>query len=206
MTAGTSLGRCGGIRRHWRERYGDDLAAYMDVSFGSGPLPWRARVSLVIGGVRERARLCRVGGDSASPPERIRTGVLVVLCSWTAFVVAGSSFAKLPEHFDDALPTGRDAHHIADLTYSAIRGAPLVAGTVVLAGALLALPPLLRFLRSGGWPTLGRHVARATACTALTAGVTLPLVIWAHHLSVHQRNGALPPTERSSRLGRSSSR
>jgi hypothetical protein len=164
----------------------------MEDCFGSGPPPWRARISLVIGGVRERARLCGVSGDSASPPERIRTGVLVVLCSWTAFVVAGSSFAKLSEHFDDALPTGRDAHHIADLTYSAIQGAALVAGTIVLAGALVALPSLLRFLRSGGWPTLRRHVARATGCAALTAGLTLPLVIWAHHLSNHQRNGGLP--------------
>jgi hypothetical protein len=175
----------------WRERYGAELAAYMEDSFGSRRLPWRTRLSLVIGGLRERSRLCGLTGDSASRPERLRTAVLVVLCSWTGFVLAGSSFAKLSEHFDEALPNGRGGHHIADVTYSTIQVAATVAGIIVIAGAVLALRSFVRFLRSGGWPAIRRHVVVATACTILAAGVTVPMLLWAHHLSDHQRNGGL---------------
>ena len=70
-----------------------------------------------------------------------------------------------------------------------------VVGIVVISGAVLALQSSMRFLRSGGWPTVRRHVLWATACTGLTAGVTIPLLVWAHHLSDQQRSGGLADYE-----------
>lgn len=60
---------------------------------------------------------------------------------------------------------------------------------IVIAAASLALPTFLRYLRSGGWPSIRAHALRAAFCTLLTAGVSAPVLIWAHHLSAHQRNG-----------------
>ena len=64
-----------------------------------------------------------------------------------------------------------------------------MAGLIVIAGALLAVPALLRFLRSGGWPSIRTQTLRAASCTLLTMALTAPLLVWAHHLSARQRNG-----------------
>jgi hypothetical protein len=113
----------------------------------------------------------------------------MVLVSWTAMVVAGASFAKMSEHFDDALPDGAGAHHLPDLSYTFIQTIAGVAGLMVIAAAGLALPAFVRYLRSGGWPSIRAHALRAACCTLLTAAITAPLLVWAHHLSGHQRNG-----------------
>jgi hypothetical protein len=113
----------------------------------------------------------------------------MVLVSWTAMVVAGASFAKMSEHFDDALPNGAGAHHLPDLSYTFIQMVAGVAGLIVIAAGGLALPAFLRYLRSGGWPSIRAHALGAVGCTLLTAGITAQLLVWAHHLSVHQRNG-----------------
>jgi hypothetical protein len=115
----------------------------------------------------------------------------MVLGSWTAFVIAGSSFAKLSEHFDSALPNGMAAHHPADLAYTALQTVAVVATLMVIAGAALALPAFVRYLHSGGWGHIRRHTYRAVACTVLTASVTAALMTWAHHLNHYQRNGGL---------------
>lgn len=173
----------------WRERYGDELLVYMQDSFGPDKPPLAARLSIVAGGIRERARRSGLSGDSVSPADRIRAGVLLVLVSWTAMVVAGASFAKISEHFDSSLPGGASAHHLPDLSYSFVQTAAGVAGLIVVAAAGLAVPAFLRYLRSGGWPSIRAHALRAAGCTLLTAGISAPLLIWAHHLSAHQRNG-----------------
>jgi hypothetical protein len=116
----------------------------------------------------------------------------VVLGSWTAFVIAGSSFAKLSEHFDSALPNGIVAPHAAELASTAVQTVAEVAALMVIAGAALALPAFVRSLRSGGWSHCRRRTYRAAVCTVLAAGVTAPLLIWAHHLNHYQRNGGVP--------------
>jgi hypothetical protein len=173
----------------WRDRYGDEFVIYMEDSFGSERPPLAARLSIMAGGIRERARRAGLTGDSVPPTDRIRAGVLMVLVSWTAMVIAGSSFAKMSEHFDTALQNGTDAHHLPDLAYTFIQTVAGVAGLIVTAAAGLALPTFLRYLRSGGWPSIRAHALRATGCTLLTAGITAPLLVWAHHLTAHQRNG-----------------
>jgi hypothetical protein len=173
----------------WRDRYGEEFVIYMEDSFGSERPPLAARLSIVAGGIRERARRAGLTGDSVPPSDRIRAGVLMVLVSWTAMVIAGSSFAKMSEHFDTGLQNGADAHHLPDVTYTFIQTVAGVAGLIVIAAAGLALPTFLRFLRSGGWPSIRAHALSAAGCTLLTAGITAPLLVWAHHLTAHQRNG-----------------
>jgi hypothetical protein len=173
----------------WRDRYGEEFVVYMQDSFGSEKPPFAARLSIVVGGIRERARRSGLTGDSVPPSDRVRAGVLMVLVAWTAMVIAGSSFVKMSEHFDTALPNGAGAHHLPDLAYTFIQTVAEVAGLIVIAAAGLALPAFLRYLRSGGWPSIRAHVLRAAGCTLLTAGTTAPLSGWAHHMTAHQRNG-----------------
>jgi hypothetical protein len=129
----------------------------------------------------------------------MRTAVLLILAAWAGFVLAGLSFAKLSEHFDDALPGGIDnpvpaggTRHAPDLAYTLLQSVATGAGIVVIIAAVLALPALVRYLRGGGWTSLRAHILRATAASALTLAVTVPLLIWARHLTVYQRNGGMP--------------
>ena len=179
--------------RAWRDRYGEEFAAYLEDAFPSGRLPWTARLSVVVGGMGERARYAGITGDRLPAADRARVAVLVVLCSWTAFVIAGSSFAKLSEHFDQALPQDMAAHHVPDVAFTVVQVAAGVAGGLVVLGALLAVPSLVRFLRSGGWPAIRPYVLAAVACTVAAAASIIPLSIWAHHLTNRQRNGGLSP-------------
>lgn len=175
--------------RAWRDRYGEEFLVYMQDSYGPDKPPVGDRLSIVAGGILERARRSGLTGDSVPPADRIRAGVLLVLASWTAMVIAGSSFAKLSEHFDEGLPSRSSTHRLPDLAYTTIQLVGGVAGLVVVAAAVLALPAFVRYLRSGGWPSIRPHALRAAGCTLLTAGVSAPLLVWAHHLSTHQRNG-----------------
>jgi hypothetical protein len=177
----------------WRDRYGEDFAAYLEDAYPSGRLPWRARLSVVIGGIGERVRYAGIVGDRLPVADRARATVLVVLCSWTAFVIAGSSFAKLSEHFDQALPEDMASHHVPDVAFAIVQVTAGLAGCLVVLGALLAVPPLVRFLRSGGWSAIRPHVVAAAACTTAAALSAIPLGVWAHHLTASQRNGGLSP-------------
>lgn len=184
MTVRTWLLRC--YPPEWRKRYGDDLTAYLDDTY-AGRMPVGAAVSLIVGGIRERTRAATLGDATTTAGVRVRAGVLMVLAGWAAFALAGSGFAKVSEHFDSSLPTG--AHGTADVAYAAVQVVATLTSLAVIAGFLLAVPALLRFLSSGGWPLIRRHVARAAVATAVTAGMTIAVVGWAHHLTAAQRNG-----------------
>jgi hypothetical protein len=43
----------------WRRRYGEELVAMLDDTYGDGELPPRGRMALVLAGLRERIRLVR---------------------------------------------------------------------------------------------------------------------------------------------------
>ena len=149
------------------------------------------RLGLVTGGLQQRARQSGLVGDSVPAADRIRAGALVVLAAWTAFVVAGASFAKFSEQFDQALPHSSEAHHVPDLAFTLLQTMAGVAGLLVVAGALLAVPAFVRFLRTGGWSSVRGHFMRALIGSAIVGGVTLALIVWAHHLTAQQRNGGL---------------
>ena len=174
----------------WRIRYGDEFVALLEDQYADH-LPASARLGLFTGGLRERGRQSGLTGDSVPEGDRIRAGALVVLIAWAAFVVAGANFAKFSEHFDEALPHAAGSHHVADLAFAVIQTVAFVAGIFVVAGALLAVPAFVRFVRAGGWPELRGHFLRALATTGITLVVTVPLLVTAHHLTSHQRNGGL---------------
>jgi hypothetical protein len=115
----------------------------------------------------------------------------VVFAAWIIFVIAGASFAKFSEHFDEALPHTMGAHRVADLAFTVLQTVAGMASALVVAGALLAVPAFVRFLRAGGWASVRGHFLRALACTVFTVSATVPLLVVAHHLTPHQRNGGL---------------
>jgi hypothetical protein len=176
--------------RSWRARYGAELIALLDDEY-EGHLPALVHFGLVTAGLRQRARQSGLTGDSAPAAQGVRAGALVVLAAWVAFAIAGLSFAKFSEHFDEALPHNMSAHRLTDLAFTGLQIVAGVASVLVVVGALLALPALVRYLRAGGWPSVRGHFLRALACTGLTFAVTVPLVVWAHHLTPHQRNAGL---------------
>ena len=176
--------------RAWRARYGEGLVALLDDEYGGHPPPL-VRLGLVTGGLRERARQAAITGDSAPPVDGVRAGALMVLAAWSAFVVAGASFAKFSEHFDEALPHAMATHHIPDLAFSILQTVAGAASVLVVAGALLAAPAFVRFLQAGGWSSVRRLFLRALACSAVMIASSVPLVVLAHHLTAHQRNGGL---------------
>jgi len=118
----------------------------------------------------------------------VRDGALVVLCSWTAFVVAGSSFAKQAEHFSFSLPPSRV--RLPGAAFTTVEVAAVVAAALLSIGALAALPSFIRFLRSGGWVEVRTPVLSASTITVLVVGATIELVGWAHTLTFAERNGA----------------
>jgi hypothetical protein len=115
----------------------------------------------------------------------------LVLAAWIAFVVAGANFAKFSEHFDEALPHTMETHRLPDLAFLVLQTTAGVASLLVVAGAVLALPAFVRFLRADGWSLLRRHLLRALGATALTVTVTVPLLAWAHRLTAQERNGGV---------------
>ncbi len=131
--------------RSWRARYGDELTALLDDEYGSSASA-RIRLSLVSAGLRQRARQSGLAGDAVPAADGVRTGALVILGAWVAFVVAGASFAKFSEHFDEALPRSLGAHHVPDLAFTVLQAMAGAASVLVLAGALLAAPAFVRFL------------------------------------------------------------
>jgi hypothetical protein len=172
----------------WRARYGDELAALMEDEAEGQRLTRRRRVSIAVAGLRERGHGARLLVGAGSPGEIARAGVLLVLAAWAAFLVAGSSYAKLAEHFEGAFP--RPDRPLADHAFTAVEAAATVAGALFVAGVLLALPAFVRFLRAGGWAAIRRPAAWAAVASAVALGGAAALIPWAHSLSDAARNGA----------------
>ncbi|HXA32116.1 MAG TPA: hypothetical protein VNV87_07630 [Acidimicrobiales bacterium] len=173
----------------WRERYGEEFAALMEDTLGNRPPTRRLRLTTALTGLRERGRETGVVGDSVPPVDRARAGSLLVLCAWAAFVVAGSSFAKLSEGFGLAGPTGTAS--VSSGAYRSVMVVAIVACLVVAAGMAIAVPAFLRFLRGGGWPLIRRHVVRALIASGVGVSALAVLVGLAHTLTSAQRDGQL---------------
>ncbi len=171
----------------WRERYGPELTALLDDEYPDH-LPLRIRLDLAISGLRQRARYAGITSGVVAPADQLRSAALVVMAAWTAFVVAGASFAKFSEHFDQALPHRGSAHSVPDFSYAVLQSVAGGASILVIAGALLAAPSFLRYVQAGGWTYVRRHFWRAISVTLVTIATTVPLVVIANHLSVVQRN------------------
>jgi len=171
----------------WRDRYGDEFAALMEDHLGSRPPTLGFRLSIAWAGLRERGHEAGLVGDSTPAANRAKSGALVVLCAWTAFVLAGTSFAKLAEHFAPATPLR--TRSLPTAAYDAVFAVATVSGVLVVTGAMFALPSFLRFLRAGGWPSIRGHVLRAAGATVALVVGTAAVVAVAHTLTPAQRNG-----------------
>jgi len=172
----------------WRERYGEEFLALIDDELGEGEPGVGLRLSLVGHGLVERLRGTQFARPSPSEDSARRGGSLLVLVAWAAFMVGGAGFSKAAEHFDAAVPPR--AHILPQVSFDVVVIAAVLGGLLVVAGAAIAIPALLRLVWAGRWPELRGHVVRAGLVTAATVALTIPLSLWAHNLSDAQRNGA----------------
>jgi hypothetical protein len=171
----------------WRQHYGEELLALLDDEWNDKTPPRRDRRALARAGLRERAHATGLVGRGWDAASRLRSGSLLVLSAWTLFVVAGMGFQKTSEHFAQAVPlasrpSGQDAFNT--VTFFA-----LLSLLAVLIGVAATMPSVARFLRTGGWRQVRRHVLRSVVASAVVVASVVPLSLWAHRLSELQRNG-----------------
>ena len=171
----------------WRERYGAELIDLIEAGSDGGRISVRVRLDVIAAGLAQRLRSAGLVGDDVPPELRIRAGVLVVLSAWAAFVVAGLGLAKTAEHWQAMTPQADRGMPAA--AYDVVLLGAALGTLAVLLGIVLTTRPLLAFLRSGGWTKIHRPVLRAFGSTGLTIVVLLGVVVWAHRLTVEQRNG-----------------
>jgi len=177
--------------RAWRARYGDELVALMEDTYGGNTAPLRRRLGVVRAGLSEHLHALGVGGGELDPGERVRSGSLLVLCAWALFVVAGSGFAKLTEHWDVVTP--RSDRWLPAGAYDTVQWAAGIGVVIVLVAAVATLPPAVRFLRDGGWAQVRRPVGLAVGASAAAAVLSTALFVWSHHIGSRQRNGGSWP-------------
>jgi hypothetical protein len=173
--------------RAWRERYGQELLEIVEAASGDGRMPMRIRIDVIRAGLSQRLRSSGLVGDELPPEARARAGVLLVLCSWAAFVIAGIGLQKTAEHWQAFTPHSEQA--VPAAAFGSLVVAAAIGSAAVLLGIALTMPALVAFLRSGGWRTIRRPAVCAVCLSALTAVVLVAVVIWAHQLTGAQRNG-----------------
>jgi hypothetical protein len=175
----------------WRTRYGDELAALLEDTYGDRAIPVRDHLALMGAGIRQRLRGPQSERDGNDAREGVRSGSLLVLCAWTVFIVSGAVFAKFIEHWDVVTPLA--ARHLPGIAVDAVQGAALAGAVIVLIAATLCLPSFVRHLRRGGWAQIRRPVLRAVVLIAAALLSSVGIVGWAHHLVAVQRNGSYLP-------------
>lgn len=170
----------------WRARYGDELAALLEDTYGDGGVPLRQRMSLLRGALVEHVRASGFS-PGARPAARVRSGALLVLCGWAVFMVVGSAFAKYLEHWDLATPAG--ARWLPGAAVTAVISAAVIAVALVALGASALAMPVMRSVRAEGWGPLGRTVRIAAVLVGAAIVATGAIVLFAHGQTAAQRNG-----------------
>ena len=173
--------------REWRERYGDELAVVLEAEHDRGRLSAGAALDVIAAGLVERLRGSGLVGDGRPPAERVRAGLLLVLCAWSAFVVAVVVLQKTAEHWQAATPPPQ--RPLPSGALDAVSAAAALGSAAIVLGVLLAAQSLRALVRSGGWSQLRRPILRASGLAALTGLVLAIVVVWAHHLTEAERNG-----------------
>jgi hypothetical protein len=161
--------------RRWRARYGAELVALMEDTYGDAGAPRAARLAIRRAGAAEHLREVGLGGVGETAGERLRSGSLLVLCGWGLFVIAGSAFAKMTEHWVGATPLAD--RRLPTTAYDAVQLAASVGLVIVLVAAAVALPTVPRFLRDHGWARVRRPVGRALIISTATALLTIGMVV-----------------------------
>jgi hypothetical protein len=165
----------------WRARYGAELASLLE----ENELSLRVRLDVLRSGLTERLRSFGLTGDELPADEQLRAGVLLVLCAWSLFVVAGCAFAKFTEQWQAETPG--DARSVG--AFNVLLLASEIGTAVVLLGIGLSLSAFVTFLRGGGWPAIRPAILRAASFSAVAIAASGALVLWAHELNSGQRNG-----------------
>jgi hypothetical protein len=175
----------------WRQRHGDEMVAFMEDSYGDGPVPTRVRLDMARGALAEHGAQMGLGGRNRSPAERLRGGAFLVLSAWGFFVVGGSVFAKATEGWK----SGRSpfTHGPAAAAFTGVLAAAVAGAAVIVVAVAVVLPAFVRHLRAGGWSDLRRPILGAAAVTLVTTVVGSGVVVWAHHLTFVERNGGYWP-------------
>jgi len=100
---------------------------------------------LLAGAAAEYRALLTHWWTAGSPPHRARASTLIVFCAYSAFVVAGCAFAKMPE--DDGVAVATHAHPLIGLAFALTAAGSLVALLAVVAGGLPLAVAALRSAR-----------------------------------------------------------
>ena len=174
--------------RRWRDRYGDELAAFVEDSDPGGRLRVRNAMSIAVGAAGERMRSAGLLGEPANRRARFDGAMSLALWGWALFVVAGANVAKLSEHYASSLPSAGRSAPITE--FHLLTAFAVLASISVATGAAIVLPACIRYFRNGGVSVSGRRIGLAMASSVTTVAMTLLLSEWAHGLSVAQRNGA----------------
>lgn len=189
MTRGSFDGVLRWYPASWRRRYGEELAALLEDTYGARAVPLRCRLSLLRAGSVERLRASGLLGASTPPSDGVRAGSLLVLWAWAVFMVAGAGFANLAENWVTALPAG--SSRLPAAGYDVVYCAGLAGGVILLLAAGVCVPAFVRFLRGGGWPAIRRRLLLAAGVTVVTMAAVTAMAVWAHQLDSSQRNGGL---------------
>jgi hypothetical protein len=167
--------------RAWRERYGDELLALLQDTVDEGRPTWRLRLSVAWGGLRERGHQWRVAAVAAvkRPDWSFR---------WSLALIAGLVVAVLPFDLTESSPPARAGR--AAVALDAVLATVALTGVVMLAGAIAALPALVRFLRAGGWAKVRRRVGWAMGATVLAVAALTGLTIVCRSHTIAQLDGS----------------
>lgn len=166
--------------RSWRDRYGEDLEAFLEDRYGVGPVPRSARLSMIRSGTVERLRAGGIIGSAVDPDVSVRGGSLLVLSAWGMFVVAGSAFAKYTEHWPLATP---HVDYLLPATAMGAVQASAALGVVILAVAgILTLPALVGFVRSEGWRSMWELLKPSAISVAVAGLASIVVIAWNQHV------------------------
>ena len=177
----------------WRERYGEEMVALLEDSFGDAALSTRVVLDLVRGGLGQRWRVTTLTlglARGATPQERARAGTLGVGVAWALTMLAGLAFAKFSEHWDALTPPSRRALPAAAVI--TMQGAAVLGGVACALSLVVSRRALKRSAARSGWSGLVRPLRPVVVALLVLFVATGALVRWAHHLSAAQRNGGDP--------------
>jgi hypothetical protein len=179
----------------WRARYGDDLVAFMEDTYGDGRPPVRSRLGLARAGMVEHLADLGFAWRDQTPVERLRGGSLLVLCAWALFVIGGAIFAKATDNWVVfwSISNPHQSRWLPTVGFDAVAGAAALGAGVIAVGAACALPAFLRFLGAGRWSEVRPAIWRAVIVTAMTVGVGAGVKAWSQQLDFVQRNGGYWP-------------
>jgi MFS family permease len=175
----------------WRDRYGDELVAFLQDRYGDRRVSLPARFSIIRSGTIERLRAGGIVGTSVNSDRSIQGSSLLVLCAWGMFVVVGTVFAKYTEHWPMSTP--RIDQRLPSVAIGAVQVAAALGAVIIGIAGLLCLPAFATLVRAGGWRSIWT-TARAAIIAGTVAGVaSIVVLVWNYRLTPSQN--ITPPWE-----------